>query len=76
LGLASASPLFGVGLFTAEMARASSGEWRLLVRWGLFWILGFSAAALILIWAILATFDSCLGRIRPGARAPRTERPR
>jgi ABC-type transport system involved in multi-copper enzyme maturation permease subunit len=71
LGMAEASPLFGVGMFTAEMASASIMDWRLLARWSLFWIFVFSVAALILVWATLATFDSCLGRITQRTAAMR-----
>lgn len=63
--LASASPLLGVGLLTAEIAEASTAMWPVRVRWALFWIFVFCGVALILLRATLATFDRCLGRITP-----------
>jgi hypothetical protein len=66
MGLASGSPLFGVGLFTNQIAQAKPEEWPGRVAWSLFWILVFGVAALALLRATLATFDSCLGRISDG----------
>jgi ABC-type transport system involved in multi-copper enzyme maturation permease subunit len=63
LGLASASPLLGVGLLTSEMPRASSFDWQVRVGWAVFWILTYGAAALLLLWATLASFDRCVGRV-------------
>ena len=74
LGLASASPLFGVGVLTTEIAEASPTEWPWRVGWALFWVLVFCGVAMVLLGATLATFDSCLGRIAPGAGAPRAGR--
>jgi ABC-type Na+ efflux pump permease subunit len=65
VGLASASPLLGVGLLTAEIAEASAAVWPLRVRWALFWIFVFCGVALVLLRATLTTFDRCLGRITP-----------
>jgi hypothetical protein len=65
LGLASASPLFGVGLLTAAIAWASPEEWLLCRNWSLFWILAYSTIAAGLLQLTLATFDRCLGRITP-----------
>jgi hypothetical protein len=76
VGLASASPLFGVGVLTNQIAAASLTEWRLCVGWALVWMMVFGCAALVLLGATLATFDSCLGRISPGAAAPLASRSR
>src|SRR5262245_24484834 len=68
LGLASASPLFGIGIFTNEIEFASSGDWPVRVRWAVFWMFVFSDVAMALLAATLATFDACLGRISPRRR--------
>jgi hypothetical protein len=64
MGLASASPMFGVALLTSEIARASPVDWPIRARWATFWIIAASSLALVLLMATLATFDACLGRIR------------
>jgi hypothetical protein len=64
MGLASASPMFGVALLTSEMTRASPHDWPIRAGWATFWILVSSMLALVLLMATLATFDACLGRIR------------
>jgi ABC-type transport system involved in multi-copper enzyme maturation permease subunit len=69
MGLASASPLFGVGLFTNQIAAASPEIWRLRVGWSLCWLFVFAVAAMVLLGATLASFDACLGRISGGAAA-------
>jgi hypothetical protein len=69
MGLASGSPLFGIGLFTSEMVDASPADWPRHVSWAAYWILASSMAALALLGVALASFDACAGRIRP--RAPR-----
>jgi ABC-type transport system involved in multi-copper enzyme maturation permease subunit len=63
MGLASASPLFGIGLFTNQIAEALPELWRLRVGWSLFWLLVFALVAMALLLATLASFDACLGRI-------------
>jgi hypothetical protein len=68
MGLASASPLFGIGLFTSEIADASPVDWPRYVSWAGFWIVVSSAASLALLVASLASFDACLGRISLPAR--------
>src|SRR5262249_18813685 len=67
MGLASASPLFGVGRFTNQIAEASAANWPSLVGWSLFWIIVFGGVALALLGATLASFDACLGRISSSA---------
>jgi ABC-type transport system involved in multi-copper enzyme maturation permease subunit len=67
LGLASASPLLGVGLLTTKMAEASPEKWHLYVSCSLFWVLVYSGVALGLLKVTLATFDPCLGRVTPRA---------
>jgi ABC-type transport system involved in multi-copper enzyme maturation permease subunit len=74
MGLASASPLFGIGLFTNQIAQAKPEEWPGRVAWSLFWILVFGVAALVLLRATLATFDACLGRISHRVAATRAGR--
>jgi hypothetical protein len=63
LGVGSASPLLGVGLLTTEIVHASPAEWPVRAGWAVFWIVSFSAIALGLLWATLASFDRCVGRI-------------
>jgi hypothetical protein len=65
LGLACASPVLGVGVLTSEMARASSEMWPFRAGWVAFWIFVYCGMALSLLWATLASFDRCLGRITP-----------
>jgi hypothetical protein len=65
LGLASASPLLGIGVLTTEMAKASAKDWPVRAGWAVFWIIAYSAAALSLLGATLASFDRCVGRISP-----------
>lgn len=67
-GVASASPFFGLGMLTSELEHEGS---RLLTWfvWDLFWILTYSVIAALLLWAILKTFDRCLGRMAP-SRTP------
>ena len=70
MGLASASPLFGVTLLTAAMVEDSASSWGLHAGWAMFWVLAYCAAAVALLGASLASFDACLGRIPPGAATP------
>ena len=63
LGVASASPLLGIGLLTTLIVHASPPEWPVRTGWVLFWIFTFSAVALGLLWATLVSFDRCVGRI-------------
>ncbi len=65
MGMAAASPLFGLGVLTAAIADASPTDWPLRVGWALSWVLFFGMAALGLLLATLATFDRSLGRISP-----------
>jgi hypothetical protein len=67
MGLAAASPLFGVGVFTSEMVDASPMDWPRFVGWSAFWVAAATVASLALLAAVLASFDACLGRIRPPA---------
>jgi hypothetical protein len=64
LGMAAASPLFGVGLCTNEMATAAAGNWARRLVWAAIWISASSLASLALLGAALASFDACLGRSR------------
>lgn len=63
IGLATASPLFGVVQITSDLAAASPADWLRHERWALAWIVVFALVALSLLMANLATFDRCLGRI-------------
>jgi hypothetical protein len=67
LGLASASPFLGVGLLTTSMARAAPAEWSVRAGWAAFWIVFYSGMGLGLLWAALASFDRCVGRIGRGS---------
>jgi ABC-type transport system involved in multi-copper enzyme maturation permease subunit len=69
LGLATASPLLGIGLITTEIAQASSTVWPVRAGWALLWIFIYGGIALVLLGATLATFDRCLGRIAPVPRS-------
>ena len=70
LGLASASPLLGIALLTTSMVQASTAEWSVRGSgWAAFWVVTFGGVALGLLWAALASFDRCVGRIGPRARA-------
>ena len=67
MGLAAASPLFGVGVLTSEIVDASPATWGQRSGWSLFWVVIGSSASLAFLGAALATFDSCMGRIRSTA---------
>src|SRR5205823_3753875 len=77
LAMASASPLLGVGALTSVMATASTAEWPRYVAAALFWSLVYVGLALGLLWATIASFDRCLGRIatRSAKAAREQERP-
>jgi ABC-2 family transporter protein len=70
MGMASASPLFGVALLTSAIVEDTPASWVLRAGWAVFWIVAACAASLALLGAALATFDACLGRIRPAAATP------
>ncbi len=70
MGLASASPLFGIGLFTNEIVEAPPEMWGLRMGWMVLWIFVYGTISLSLLGAALATFDACLGRIRPAGPRP------
>jgi ABC-type Na+ efflux pump permease subunit len=65
MGLASASPLFGITLLTAAIVTDSAASWGMHAGWATFWVLASLAASAALLGASLASFDACLGRIRP-----------
>jgi hypothetical protein len=69
-GLASASPLVGIILLTSAMVVDSPASWGMHAGWATFWILAALAASAALLGAALASFDACLGRIRPTPRTP------
>jgi ABC-type transport system involved in multi-copper enzyme maturation permease subunit len=71
MGLASASPLFGVTRLTAAIVEDSAASWHLDAGWAMFWILASCAASVALLAAAVASFDACLGRIRPLPAPPR-----
>jgi hypothetical protein len=69
-GLASASPMWGVGFSSAlfggvATSRHSVGE---QAAWVAFWTGVYVLVASGLLLATLATFDRCLGRMGPGRR--------
>jgi ABC-type transport system involved in multi-copper enzyme maturation permease subunit len=66
MGLASASPLFGVTTLTSAIVVDSPESWAVHTGWAMFWILASCAASVALLGAALGSFDACLGRIRPG----------
>jgi hypothetical protein len=63
LGMASASPFLGVGLLTVSTAQATPAEWSMRAGWAASWVLTYSAIGLGLLWAALASFDRCVGRV-------------
>jgi ABC-type transport system involved in multi-copper enzyme maturation permease subunit len=69
LGVASASPLLGVGVLTGQMAQANPETWRMHVHWALLWIVAYGGIAFALVLITTATFDRCVGRVRTD-RAP------
>jgi hypothetical protein len=71
LGFASASPLVGVTLLTGAVVEGSTASWGLHAGWAMFWVLASCAASVALLGAALASFDACLGRIRPAPAPPR-----
>jgi ABC-type transport system involved in multi-copper enzyme maturation permease subunit len=64
-GLFLASPFFGIYATTERASRLSNFAWGDTAwnpLWTLFWIGAYSAAAVILAFATLLTFDRCMGR--------------
>ncbi|RUL84319.1 ABC transporter permease [Tautonia sociabilis] len=63
-GLASASPLFGVGAYSALIAGQGSGsDFVEQTAWTIFWTIAYLGAAIALLMATLGTFNRCLGRV-------------
>jgi len=78
-GIGSFSPFMGVMLPTVAMQLAPDPEFREMARWLSFWIAADAALAALLVLAVLATFDRCLGRTggrpaRPPVPAPSARR--
>ena len=71
-GLASASPFLGIGLLTTSMSRSGPAEWSSRVGWAASWILIYSALGFGLLWAALASFDRCVGRVGGRSRTARS----
>jgi ABC-type transport system involved in multi-copper enzyme maturation permease subunit len=63
-GFACLSPWYGVGLSTFELA---SRDEDLHFGWKLIWLLSYTLAALIVVYATRYTFDRCLGRAGRGS---------
>jgi ABC-type transport system involved in multi-copper enzyme maturation permease subunit len=63
IGLAAGSPIIGIMFPTVAMNFFTSSEWESLVGWWCFWIAVYAAVAALLAWAVVKTFDRCLGRI-------------
>jgi hypothetical protein len=61
-GRASFSPFLGVMLPTVAMQLNTGREWAEVMGWLSFWIWADAALAALLMLAVLATFDRCLGR--------------
>jgi ABC-type transport system involved in multi-copper enzyme maturation permease subunit len=68
-GLAAASPFCAVGFTTIATQLSRGGEWFECIRWMVFWITTEFLVAAALLWATLATFDRCVGRISARGRA-------
>jgi MFS family permease len=71
---AMASPFFGVGYFSAGLAGPGFNAWPDVALWGLFWLVFYTAVALLLLKATLVSFDRCLGRIPEPLARPRFPR--
>jgi ABC-type transport system involved in multi-copper enzyme maturation permease subunit len=69
-GLSLLSPFWGAGVLTVLLEQSPVDRVGLLevMQWAVVWIALCAATAVLLLWAILATFDRCLGRMpeRPG----------
>lgn len=62
-GLAAAGPWFGTAFSTIMICERHSFLDRMHFDvWQVVWILGYSGAALVLLQAIIRTFDRCMGR--------------
>jgi hypothetical protein len=78
-GLASASPFWGTGFFSAvisDRAGQPSLHWPRMAAWSFAWVVVYSAAAALMYRSALASFDRCLGRIPEegcGDRYPRSD---
>jgi hypothetical protein len=63
-GVAEASSFFGPGMLTDLMSSGPNGpRWDQCRGWAIGWIIAYSAIAVLLLRATLATFDRCLGRV-------------
>jgi ABC-type transport system involved in multi-copper enzyme maturation permease subunit len=70
IGVAAASPIMGIMFPTLAMNFFTSHEWHVLVGWWCFWIAVYVAISLALAWAVVKTFDRCLGRVSEGRHEP------
>jgi hypothetical protein len=61
-GLASASPVLAVSFTTIVIQQKDPAEWSEYIRWISFWIVVELLAAVVLLAAMLMTFDRRLGR--------------
>jgi ABC-type transport system involved in multi-copper enzyme maturation permease subunit len=75
IGPALLSPLFAVGVFT-EALRLKRGfpDVERALSWGVSWVGILLAAAVLLYWLTLVTFDRCLSRVPEGGMRRRRER--
>lgn len=63
-GVAAGSPFLGVGIFSTYLAEGGTpAEFARQTLWTLFWLLAYSAVAVVLLLATLASFNRCLGRV-------------
>ena len=62
-GLAAGSPIIGIMFPTVAMKFLSNQEWTSLVRWWELWIVVYAVIAAMLVWAVMKSFDRCLGRM-------------
>jgi ABC-type transport system involved in multi-copper enzyme maturation permease subunit len=62
-GLAAFSPFLGVMLPTLEMQMGPPSEWNEAVAWVAFWIVADLALAVLLLTAVVATFNRSVGRV-------------
>jgi ABC-type transport system involved in multi-copper enzyme maturation permease subunit len=67
-GMLCASPWFGVGHATANLAVHRLARDSLGLGWKLFWWISYSGVATVLTAATVQTFDGCLGRTAPQSR--------
>jgi hypothetical protein len=71
IGPALASPFFGSGVITELLDHGRPDDAFVIAFWAVLWTLLLLAAAAVLYWLTVVTFDRCLGRVpERGQRQP------